>query len=640
MTDETGDRTAPSRDDCVRILAGLPALPLAERAEVVERLVRNPSPEIRDRALQIGAAVLSDGRLTELLREDGDATLRNAGSEIFLLRGSRSLPAVLPLLGDRDPDVVLQAVLILDRLRDPRALEALYGVLAHADVNVQQEAILAVGRLGDGRAVPHLLPFLAADPWLQMAAVQALGDLRAAGGIAPLTALLPDPLLGSLAAESLARIGGQAAFAALAARWCESAEGDETEAMAGLLAHVLEGLAAPPEREPAGFRGMLTRHLQGGAGELRSAAARCLLCLGPGPWDAEALAVLVGSQPLSDFAPEPLRRRPDLLGALLRGGATERSWGFLLAARFPERVPPQELLAAMAEEARTPERVSPELAAALGRVRAPGLAPRVLDLYLGMPAEARSALEPVLAAHAAELRDAVAARPDLDPVARLELAALFGEPAEALLAGLRALAAAPRARAVAALVREEELMRRLPWEEWLRDDPELFSDLAADAARRYGLDGLRDPLRSRLAAAPSPAVVRALGELEDDASAPLLLRLCDERRDLLPVVLEALGRLGGTAVRAALRGVVRSGGTDARIAYKALAACHEAADVPLFRKAAAHPDWFVRLAAAEVLGLSGTAEDAALLARLVADPVPLVAQRALALLQVGREESH
>jgi HEAT repeat protein len=86
--------------------------------------------------------------------------------------------------------------------------------------------------------------------------------------------------------------------------------------------------------------------------------------------------------------------------------------------------------------------------------------------------------------------------------------------------------------------------------------------------------------------------------------------------------------------------VVRSGGADARIAYRALAACHEAADVPLFRSAAAHPDWFVRLAAAEVLGLSGTPEDAALLARLVADPVPLVAQRALALLQVGREESH
>jgi HEAT repeat protein len=84
--------------------------------------------------------------------------------------------------------------------------------------------------------------------------------------------------------------------------------------------------------------------------------------------------------------------------------------------------------------------------------------------------------------------------------------------------------------------------------------------------------------------------------------------------------------------------VARSGGPDLRIAYKALAACHEAADLPLFREAAAHPDWFVRLTAAEVLGPSGSPEDALLLARLAADPAPLVAQRALAFLQAGREE--
>ena len=141
----------PDRADCDRLLETLPSLPLAARAAVVERLMRNASPDIRDRALRIGAAVLSDSRLTELLRADDDAVMRNAGSEILLLRGSRSLTAVLPLLHDRDPDVVLQAVLILDRLHDPRALEPLHAVLAHADPNVVQETILAIGRLGDGQ---------------------------------------------------------------------------------------------------------------------------------------------------------------------------------------------------------------------------------------------------------------------------------------------------------------------------------------------------------------------------------------------------------------------------------------------------------------------------------------------------------
>ncbi len=393
----------PPLDTCVKLLAELPSLTLEERADVVEQLVRSASPEIRDRALHIGAAILSDHRLTELLRADEDAALRNAGSEIFLLRGSRSLPAVLPLLGDADRDVQLQAVLILDRLRDPRALEALHGVLAHSDVNVVQEAILAIGRLGDGRSVQRLLPFLQGELWVQMAALQALGDLRSPEGVPPLAALLGDPLLGALAAESLARIGGEAAFNVLASHWQEGESTVEDETMAGLLAYVLEGLAESPRREPEGLREHLQYLLRSGE-EARNAAARCLLCLGPGPWDEEALAVLAASQPSSDFAPEPLRRRPDLMPRLLRGGEAERSWGFLLAARFPDQVPAPELLAAVTEATARPEWMSAEILAALGHVHVPGIAQIILDLYLRLPAESRSSLEPVLAAHADTLR--------------------------------------------------------------------------------------------------------------------------------------------------------------------------------------------------------------------------------------------
>ena len=605
--------------------------------------MRSSSPEIRDRALHIGAAILSDRRLTELLREEGDAALRNAGSEIFLLRGSRSLPAVLPLLGDADSDVLLQAVLILDRLRDPRALEALHGILAHKDVNVAQEAILAVGRLGDGRSVQRLLPFLKGELWVQMAALQALGDLRSPEGVPPLTELLGDTLLGSLAAESLARIGGEAAFNVLAGHWQEGESTVEDDVMAGLLAHVLEGLPAPPRKEPPGLRDHLQLLLRS-SDEARGSAARCLLCLGPGPWDEEALAVLAASQPPSDFAPEPLRQRPDLMPRLLRGGDAERSWGFLLAARFPDQAPAPELLAAVKEAAAEPGWMSAEILAALGQVHVPGIAQVVLDLYLRLPAESRSPLEPVLAAHSEALRVTLSQWPqwpqraDLDEVSRLELAALLGEPAEALAERILALEPAARRLAAARLAHHEDLTRRLPWEAWLREEPDLFTDLAAEAASRYGLGELRDALRARLAAAPSAALVRAAGELKDVASTPILIRLLDERQNLVPMVLETLGRLGGSAARGALRTTALAGGPDARIAYKALAACHRSDDLPLFRDAASHPDWFVRLAAAQVLGLSFNPDDAALLARLIADPVPGVAKKALSLLEVGREE--
>ena len=44
-------------------------------------------------------------------------------------------------------------------------------------------AIEAVGKLGDARAIPDLLPFLEGDSWLQLATMQALGDLRSPAAV-------------------------------------------------------------------------------------------------------------------------------------------------------------------------------------------------------------------------------------------------------------------------------------------------------------------------------------------------------------------------------------------------------------------------------------------------------------------------
>ena len=125
------------------------------------------------------------------------------------------------------------------------ALDPLRALLGHADQNVVQASIVAIGHLGDARAIPDLLPVLEADPWLQMAAVQALGDLRSPAALAPLCELLTDLMLGRLAAEALAHIGGTRAAHALARHWLRFRDELEPEATLGLLAHVLEGLPRP-----------------------------------------------------------------------------------------------------------------------------------------------------------------------------------------------------------------------------------------------------------------------------------------------------------------------------------------------------------------------------------------------------------
>jgi HEAT repeat protein len=627
---------APSWDECVEILERLPTMPPDGRVEALERLVRNPSPGIREQALRIGAAVLPESRLTDYLRDPADAALRSAGSEILRLRGGRSLPAVLRLLNDSDPDVALQAVLIVDRLRDPRALEPLHAILGHADPNIQQEAILAVGHLGDARSIPHLLPFLTADLWVQMAAVQALGDLRSPRAVPHLAGRLTDSLVGSLAAEALARIGGEAAFHALAAHWPAGGVEIDDETMLGLIAHVLEGLQRPEEVGglPGGLREALSARLHDRSTEVRSAAARCLLALGPSGWDAEALATLASTLPAASVRPSALARRRDLIAPLLADAGEPRGWGFQLAASFPEDVPAGAFLAATAETAERRE-LLPHLLQALEAVHVPGLGEALLDLYLRLPAASREALGPALEAHRQEVRGALDGRQGIDEADRVVLTALLGLPVDEVVEAILDLAPSFRPGVISRLMRIEGMAPLLPWEDWLEEAPELYSAPAAEAAVRCGMTELLPALRARAAVVPSAPLIRALGVLGDHEAVPVLARCLEGREELRPAVLESLGRIGGPEARGVLRSALlaQGSGTDARAVYKALAACVGPGDDALFRGAVAHPDWQVRLAAAEVLSRFSRPGNLIALTRLAADSVPAVAHRALSALE-------
>lgn len=637
MSLETFVPAAPSWEECVDLLARIPGLPADSRIEALERLVRNPSPGIREQALRIGASVLPDGRLADYLRADADAVLRNVGAEIFRLRGGRSLPTVVSLLRDPDPDVVLQAVLILDRLRDPRALESLHGVLAHSDANVQQETILAIGRLGDARSIPHLLPYLEADTWVQMAAVQALGDLRAPEAVPHLAPLLADPILAGLAAEALARIGGFAAATTLARAWLAGELMDvEDETAVGLLAHVLEGL-------PDGGRSLqehqelidaLVPRLEEETPELRSAAARCLLGLGPSPWDTQALESFSSALSSASGLPAALATRGDLIGKLFEFPGEARVWGLLLGARYPAQMPLAGLQSVVRDAAGEKDLLAP-LARVLDKVQMPGLGATLLDLYLSLAPEQRELLDPVLVHHGLELRAALLVRPEVDPVERLVLMLLTGRPVEEVYAQLVELPDAKRPVAVSRLMDEEALVRRIPWRDWLAADPQAFAALAAEAAARFGLRELLPSLRELALRMPSAPLLRTLGDLEDGEAVPLLLDLAARRSDLLLVALESLGKIGGAAARAGLRAAAGPGASipEARVAFRALAACAVPEDAGLFLDAASHPDWYVRLAAIDALARCERRVALAALTRLAADPVAAVAHRALTALE-------
>ncbi len=275
----TRSRKSPTKSQIInfKLLDLLPTMNPDQQLEVFERVIKSSNPAVRPRALGLGAAILSNNRLLEYLREEDDVR-RNAAVEILKLRRKRSFNLACYLLEDRDPEVVLQAVLILSHLRDRSALDPLLRVLDHSDPNVVQEAIVALGRLGDVRALAAIRPFLRGEPWLQAASVEAMGRLGSAKVVPDLGELLEDPLLAPLATDALTRIGGVQAVLALAQHWLKYGEEFRSESNLRRLADMLEALTSIP-KEIMEIEEALEDQVKTGDKELRVQAVRCLVAL-------------------------------------------------------------------------------------------------------------------------------------------------------------------------------------------------------------------------------------------------------------------------------------------------------------------------------------------------------------------------
>ncbi len=275
----TRSRKSPTKSQIInfKLLDLLPTMSPDQQLEVFERVIKSSNPAVRPRALGLGAAILSNNRLLEYLREEDDVR-RNAAVEILKLRRKRSFNLACYLLEDRDPEVVLQAVLILSHLRDRNALEPLLQVLDHTDPNVVQEAIVALGRLGDVRALSAIRPFLRGEPWLQAASIEAMGRLGSAKVVPDLAELLEDPLLAPLATDALARIGGVQAVLALTQHWSKYGEEFRSESNLRRLADMLEALTSIP-KEITEIEEALEDQVKTGDKELRVQAVRCLVAL-------------------------------------------------------------------------------------------------------------------------------------------------------------------------------------------------------------------------------------------------------------------------------------------------------------------------------------------------------------------------
>lgn len=572
-------------------------------------------------ATEAGSSVLDE--LVAMLRDPADAAARREGLDGLIARGGQAVPVLVDLLADRDPDVVLQAILALDRVRDHRAVEGLLHVLDHPNPNVVQAAITAVGHLGSRAAVGHLLRFLDDELWLRAAALEALGDLRAPEAVPALAAQLADPVVGAIAAEGLARIGDADAFARLAQHWIGiTGSGEDYLARLAHVAETCDERLAPPE----GFRGALCVMLRHRDGGLRSAAARCVLALGPGTGDREALACLADAAGGPKALPEALRRRADMIPVLLGSTGVLFGWGLRLLACHPYAVPMRVVEKAMAR-AVSPDDL-PLLAEAFLALAEPRVAGTLARAYAAAGPDGRVLLVPVVAAYRDYLAAELPRLTDLPISTRAVLEAVLAAPADSA-ARVAALPDDERCEALSHLHDRPDVLVLLPWTSWLAEAPERYAPLAAVHADRTALRQVLPDVRALLDGTPHPSLIRLVGVLRDGEAIPALERFVaagDAVRG--PWALAALGRIGGPQARAVLRALIDTEGTWTRNAYRALAECRDDDDLPRFRRGLEHADWNVRLVSVTALGIARRPADRGALAAMLADPVAAVADRA------------
>jgi HEAT repeat protein len=595
-------------------LASLADRPAAEVCRVLERWLRDGNAERRRAALSVGAEVLQDESLVAMLRDGADPVRRNGGLEMLKRRGQRAIPLATRLLDDSDPDVVLQAAMALSVVGDQESRMALAGMLAHDNPNIVQAAIAGLGRAGV-RAVPLLVPFLDGDDWLRIAAVEALGDIGGDAATAAIEPMLRTPLLVQTSARALARCGTDRACRALA-DWLEASDARDPVPWEALA----DALERPGARLEPGetLKTILGRRIEGGS----LSAARCALHLRVTEIEPAALDVLVTQAKAWSPFPACLSDREDLAPVLLEHGGVSREWGLRLAARFPQPDLVSFVAAALTDAAwRLPPDV---IAQAVMALDDPALAPAIMRCYAALPTSSRAGWGPVLAHYRQAIVRALPAHDPLPGDAGQMLGTLVEDPAVAA-AAIEALPAGARLEAIAAAMERPDVLRRLPWLEWLVTAPAVYGPLATAAAEAAGLRSELPRIRALLRQSREPTLVRLIGALRDTESIPLLIGvLQDAEPGLRVTVLAAMGRIGGPEARRTLRPLAASAAGD-RFVYRALAACAEPADLPLLREGLRHSDWHVRLVCLEALGSQGGLDDRARLAALCGDPVPPVA---------------
>ena len=651
-----------------------------ERARLILHALGDPSPQVREVAIAWAARVLEPDVLIPLVANGSDAMLRNAAFAALERQGPYAMEAVEQAVTAADADLAMFACQVLGSIGADSSVAPLIAALDRSEVNVVQAAAEAVGRLRLREAVAPLVGLLQREPWLQLAAADALGAIGDPLAADALLALVPDTMVAEPALEALARIAASTAVPHLLGFLADPRNarlrGPLVRAAGASLTAASEGTTPPAhdllafgrsveaDHGEAGLWRFLADRLSGGdeppglVSILDTGDDRGQSRAGGETLRAAAILVLAGGiatlfPPLFKWAEapdgrawvEPLARRyVECLAPLAESLLTHSDPGVRAGALWV--LPPTVIVAARFRAALEDSAPGVRMAACrgIGATGDAGAARSLAALLDSASPEERLAAAEALTRLPQEAQLAYLA-PRLEPSTdETVLLAVLGALALLHCPGLdeRVLHLAGIAtgqvrrsalRAVAAISgpRAEVMLLRA-----LADrDPGLQVE-ALDLLVLRGSDRLGATLLAMLGVADSLRyhVIRALGRLgRADAVAPLKSLFSSAPLHERVEILTALARVGGDPARQFLRQCLDQSQPEIRrVAAQGLAAVAEPEDLDLLARLARDKDWVLRSEAAQALGRLGPGPARPVLLDLVRDLEPAVARTARAAL--------
>ncbi|MBI1349102.1 hypothetical protein GC163_22765 [bacterium] len=213
------------------------------------RLLDDEVPDVkRDAVIALGK--IGDARAVPALLNLAlqEPLYRFTAGETIVRIGKLAVPVLMEILKSDDPGLVLEAVVVLGRIRDASATDSLAAMLGHRFGIIRSHAAEALGNIGDPKGATALIHVLG-DPDAVVranaaAALQRLGDKRA---VKPLMKLLSDEDADvcSRAAATLGELGDAQATPALLPL-LQHSEANVRAAAAEALGRLGDELAAEP----------------------------------------------------------------------------------------------------------------------------------------------------------------------------------------------------------------------------------------------------------------------------------------------------------------------------------------------------------------------------------------------------------